>query len=142
VEKKIVKPMDFRVDAKSAVPVYEQIKQSIKLLIISAYIEEGDQLLSIRELGARLKIHPNTIAKVYYQLEVEGFIYSRHGAGYYVKIDGQKVKKEKEEMLAKIAREYIIKASKLGYSAKEMFSVLETALAEIIPDYKKKGGGS
>ena len=131
--------MDFRVDAKSAVPVYEQIKRSIKLLIISKYLLEGDQLLSIRELGSRLKIHPNTIAKVYYQLEVEGFIFSRHGAGYYVKIDGQKIIKEKEEMLAKIAREYINKASKLGYSANEMHKTLEKMLKEIIPNYLKKG---
>lgn len=134
--------MDFRVDAKSAVPVYEQIKRSIKLLIISGYLGEGDQLLSIRELGARLRIHPNTIAKVYYQLEVEGFVYSRHGAGYYVKIDGQKIKKEKEEMLAKIAREYINKASRLGYSADEMLIRLQETLKEIIPDYDDRGGRS
>lgn len=131
--KKEIKILDFKVEAKSAVPVYEQVKQAVKLAIISGYLEENDQLMSIRELGAKLNIHPNTISKVYYQLEVEGFIYPRQGTGYFVKVDPEKFKKEKYELFKKVTVEYISKATRLGYSPEEMLEELKMIVAEITP---------
>ncbi len=131
--KKEIKILDFKIEAKSAVPVYEQIKQAVKFAIISGYLQEDDQLMSIRELGARLQIHPNTISKVYYQLETEGFVYSRQGTGYFVKIDPEKVQKEKHEVLQKVTREYISKVTRLGYSPVEMLEVLQKMLADLFP---------
>jgi GntR family transcriptional regulator len=131
--KKEIKILDFKVEAKSAVPVYEQVKQAVKMAIISGYLEENDQLMSIRELGAKLNIHPNTISKVYYQLEMEGFIYSRQGTGYFVKVNPEKFKKEKHELFKKVTREYISKATRLGYSPEEMLDELKKILADISP---------
>ncbi|MCJ7565373.1 MAG: GntR family transcriptional regulator, partial [Candidatus Aminicenantes bacterium] len=62
------KTLNFKVDAKSAIPTYEQIIRAIKLAIISGYLEEGDQLMSLRELALKLTVNPNTIIKVYDQL--------------------------------------------------------------------------
>jgi GntR family transcriptional regulator len=131
--KKEIKILDFKIEARSAVPVYEQVKQAIKLAIISGYLEENDQLMSIRELGAKLNIHPNTISKVYYQLEMEGFIYPRQGAGYFVKVDPDKFQKEKHELFKKVTREYISSATRLGYSPEEMLDELKKIIAEIVP---------
>jgi len=55
------------IEARSPVPVYEQIKQGIKLLIMSGQLQPGDKLLPIRELAGKLKVNANTIVKVYYQ---------------------------------------------------------------------------
>lgn len=123
--KKEIKLLSFKIEAKSAVPVYEQVKQGIKLAVISGYLEQGDQVMSIRELAARLKIHPNTIAKVYYQLEVEGFIYSRPGSGYFVKIDRRKIQREKQELFKKVTKDYVSKAMNLGYSLADMIAELQ-----------------
>ena len=123
--KKEIKLLSFKVEAKSAVPVYEQVKQGIKLAIISGYLEQGDQVMSIRELAARLKIHPNTIAKVYYQLEVEGFIFSKPGSGYFVKVDHRKIQREKQELFKKVTRDYVSKAMNLGYSLEDMIGELQ-----------------
>ncbi len=136
--KKEIKILDFKIEAKSAVPVYEQIKQAVKLAIISGYLQENDQLMSIRELGTRLQIHPNTISKVYYQLESEGFVYSRQGTGYFVKIDPEKVQKEKHEVLRKVTQEYISKVTRLGYSPIEMLAVLQKMLADLFPGIEMK----
>ena len=136
--KKEIKILDFKIEAKSAVPVYEQIKQAVKLAIISGYLREDDQLMSIRELGARLQIHPNTISKVYYQLETEGFVYSRQGTGYFVKIDPEKFQKEKHELLRKVTQEYISKVTRLGYSPGEMLEVLQKILADLFPGAETK----
>lgn len=111
---------NIKVDVKSALPVYEQIKRAIKLAILSGRLNENDRLMSLRDMALKLKINPNTIIKVYYQLEVEGFIYSRPGAGYFVKLDRRKIKKEKRELLKEITGEYISRVIKLGYSLEDM----------------------
>lgn len=115
---------NIEVEVKSALPMYEQIKRAIKLVILSGQLEEGDQLMSIRELALKLQINPNTIIKVYYQLEIEGFIISRPGAGYYVKLDRSKIKQEKRQLFEKTTSEYISKALMLGYSLEDMIKEL------------------
>ena len=109
------KVLNIKIDPKAALPTYEQIKQAIKLAILSGKLEEGDQLTSLRELALKLKVNPNTIIKVYYQLEVEGYIYSRPGAGYFVKLDPNKIKKDKRTLFQDITKEYVFKAHQLGY---------------------------
>ncbi len=119
-------------------PVYEQVKQGVKLAVISGYLEQGDQVMSIRELAARLKIHPNTIAKVYYQLEVEGFIFSKPGTGYFVKVDHRKIQKEKQELFKKVTRDYVSKAMDLGYSLADMIAELQSMDSENMAGKTKK----
>lgn len=125
MEKKAIKSLNIRIEPKSAVPVYEQIKQGIKLLIISGYLEEGDQLVPIRELASALAVNPNTIIKVYYQLDVEGFLRSVQGSGYFVAFTSPDIKGEKGKLFQDITDEYISKALKLGFSLEEMNNELQ-----------------
>jgi GntR family transcriptional regulator len=122
---KELKPMDITIDPKSPMPVYEQVKQGIKLSIISGYLEKDDRLAPIRELAAKLKINPNTIVKVYYQLDVEGFVYSLPGSGYFVRGDIRTREIEKRDLFKKVTDEYIGKALKLGYSLDDMILQLQ-----------------
>ena len=112
---------NIKVNVKSALPVYEQIKRAIKLAILSGHLEEGDQLMSLRELALKLQINPNTIIKVYYQLEIDGFVYSRPGAGYFVKLDRKKIQKEKSNLFEEITGDYISRITDLGYSFEDIF---------------------
>lgn len=123
---KEIKPLNIEIDARSAMPVYEQVKQAIKLSIISSYLEEGDQLMPIRELAAALRVNPNTIVKVYYQLDVEGYIYSQPGTGYFVKHDIiRENSEERRELFSRVTDEYIAKALKLGYALQDMTDELK-----------------
>lgn len=115
---------NIQVDVKSALPVYEQIKRAVKLVIFAGQLNEGDKLMSIRELALKLQINPNTIIKVYYQLEMEGFIVSRPGAGYFVKLDRSKIQKEKRELFEKATSEYISKIMDMGYSFEDIIKEL------------------
>jgi DNA-binding transcriptional regulator YhcF (GntR family) len=90
------------------------------MAIFSEQLEEGDRLSSLREMALKLNVNPNTIIKVYYQLEMEGFIYSRPGAGYYVKIDPSKINSGKQELFESITGEYVSKALQLGYSIEDV----------------------
>lgn len=130
MENKDKKIINIQVDAKSALPVYEQIKRAIKLAIFSGHLEEGEQLMSIRELALKLQVNPNTIIKVYYQLEVEGFIYSRPGAGYYVKLDRKKIQKEKSELFRNVTNDYISKVLALGYSIEDTIKELSRKISK------------
>ena len=125
-----INPFEIKVNVKSALPVYEQIKRAIKLVILSGRLEEGDQLMSIRELALKLQINPNTIIKVYYQLEMEGFVISRPGAGYYVKFDGKKVQKERRELFEQATDEYISKVTDMGYSLEDITQEINTRKKE------------
>ena len=64
-------------------PIYEQIKDSIRRLVVSGGIQPGDRLPSVRELAGQLAINPNTIQRAYRELESEGYIYSVAGKGSF-----------------------------------------------------------
>jgi GntR family transcriptional regulator len=110
----------MKIDPKSPLPTYEQIKQAIRMAILSGQLEEEDQLLSLREMALKLNVNPNTIIKVYYQLEMEGFIYSRPGAGYYVRVDPSKIKQGRQDLFDTLTEKYISQALQLGYSREDI----------------------
>lgn len=73
----------FNLDYKSKMPIYEQIKEGIKNLIMSGAIRENEKIPSVREVAVNMAINPNTVQKAYKELENEGFIYSQRAKGYY-----------------------------------------------------------
>ncbi len=74
----------FQLDYSDHRPVYEQIKDKVKELIISGALKENDKIPSVRELAGFLAINPNTIQKAYRDLESEGYIYSVRAKGSFV----------------------------------------------------------
>lgn len=65
-------------------PIYEQIKEKIKQLILSGAMPTDTQIPSVRELAQQLAINPNTIQRAYKELELEGYIYSVRAKGSFV----------------------------------------------------------
>jgi len=65
-------------------PIYEQIKDNYRKLILSGAMAPGEKLPSVRELASQLAINPNTIQRAYRELEGEGFIYTIPGKGCFV----------------------------------------------------------
>ncbi len=116
---------EIKVDVKSPLPVYEQVKRAIKLSILSRRLREGDKLMSLRELALKLEINPNTIIKIYNQLEGEGYIYSRPGSGYFVKHDREKIKKEKYELFEEETQDYVARVIELGYTFEDILELLK-----------------
>ena len=60
---------------RDARPIYEQIKNGLKRLIVTGALKEGDKLPSVRSLATELAINPNTIQKAYNELENEGYLF-------------------------------------------------------------------
>jgi len=76
--------MLFRTNPSSGVPIYLQLMEQVKHAIETGALRAGDQLPGIRPLAEELVINPNTVAKAYRELEHEGVIELRHGAGAFV----------------------------------------------------------
>ena len=76
--------MLFRPNPSSGVPIYLQLMEQVKHAIETGALRPGDQLPGIRPLAEELVINPNTVAKVYRELEHAGVIELRHGAGAFV----------------------------------------------------------
>jgi len=76
--------MQFRIDNASDRPVYQQIIDQIKRDIALGRLNKDEKLPTVRQLAGQLAINPNTIAKAYRQLEQEGIIVTKAGAGAFV----------------------------------------------------------
>lgn len=72
---------------RDAKPIYEQIKEGLRKLVVSNALAAGDRLPSVRELASQLAINPNTIQRAYRELENEGYIYTVVGKGTFVSED-------------------------------------------------------
>ena len=68
---------------RDARPIYLQVKDGLRHLVVTGAIREGDQLPSVRALAASLAINPNTIQRAYEALEGEGYVYSVPGKGSF-----------------------------------------------------------
>jgi GntR family transcriptional regulator len=80
--------MLFRPNPASGVPIYLQLMEQVKHSIATGALRAGEQLPGIRPLAEQLVINPNTVAKAYRELEHEGVIELRQGAGAFVSANG------------------------------------------------------
>ena len=73
----------LNLDYRDARPIYEQVRDNLRRLIVSGAIQEGEKLPSVRSLASNLAINPNTIQRAYESLEAEGYVYSIPGKGSF-----------------------------------------------------------
>lgn len=73
----------LQLNYRDAKPIYEQIKDGIRHLLVSNAILADEKLPSVRELASNLAINPNTIQRAYRELEMEGYVYSKQGKGTF-----------------------------------------------------------
>ena len=112
------------IDYKDTRPIYEQIVERFKTLILKGVMQSDEQMPSVRNLAMELSINPNTIQKAYAELERQGFIYTVKGRGSFVSGDSGLVEKRKSEYM-----EQILALSKevleIGMSKAELIRAIE-----------------
>ena len=75
-------------------PIYEQIKDGLRRMIVTGAMAQDEKLPSVRALATQLSINPNTIQRAYNELEAEGYIYSVAGKGSFGTADADAVRRE------------------------------------------------
>ena len=89
------------INYRDARPIYEQVKDGFKQLIITGILPGDARMPSVRELASELTINPNTIQRAYRELELEGFIISVPGKGSFVSGAGDMARAHIEELKEK-----------------------------------------
>lgn len=115
----------FVVDVMSRVPVYEQIIKQVEEQVLTGILKEGDKLPSVRSLSVKLSINPNTIQKVYTELDRRQLIITVPGKGSFISEKAIEVvganSREKMTELNKIIRELAL----AGVTKEEIINNIE-----------------
>jgi GntR family transcriptional regulator len=78
---------DWKIELHSGIPAYKQIANRLASAMADGTLKDGDRLPTIREVNALLGVNPNTVAKAYRELMLQGLIEGQRGAGSFVKLD-------------------------------------------------------
>jgi DNA-binding transcriptional regulator YhcF (GntR family) len=118
--------MDIKLDRNNRLPVHAQLKAQLTYLIQSGQLKAGIQLPTVRQLAGYLRVNRNTAAKVFAEMQREGHITCEPGRGSFVapKSIQSKSKVERMQKLLTVVDGAIDRASRLGFSAEELFLTL------------------
>jgi GntR family transcriptional regulator len=117
--------MLIEISLQDGVPIYRQIVNQFKYLVASGKIRAGDELPPIRTLAEQLSVTPNTIVKAYGELEDEGVIVKRRGAGTYVAdLKSPLARKEQRRILEQRADALLTEAIQLNFTYAQVLELL------------------
>lgn len=118
-------------DPRSPTPLYAQIAARVRVAVAAGELDEGDALPSVRQLSRTLRVNPATVVQAYRDLETDGFVEMRHGAGTFVRaVPGPIRDGERARHAAEIARRSLVDAARLGLSADELIAALQSLVDE------------
>ena len=112
-------------------PLYEQIKEKYKELILNEILNQDDKIPSVRELSQILAINPNTIQKAYKDLEAEGFIYSIKAKGSFVAPKNELVKRVDVKKIVDDYTQLVKKLKFMDVTKEELLKIINEEFSEI-----------
>ncbi len=118
-----------QIDPRSAVPLYAQIAGRVKVAIAAGELRPGDPLPSVRLLAGQLRINPATVVQAYRELEGEGFVEMRQGAGTFVReVEPARRAAERLDEAQRLVRAMLVEAGRLGIAAEDLRTAFEREL--------------
>lgn len=123
-------PLNLRVDFRSPAPIYAQIVEQIQQQVRAGLLKPGDQLPTVRQLAAELRVNFNTIARAYRILDESGLISTQQGRGTYIwsPPEAEENTTVRRRTLQELAQSYAAQALALGYAAEDIRAALEEEL--------------
>jgi GntR family transcriptional regulator len=118
--REIIKPR-----SETNIPVYVQIVEYIKLLVMTAKMHPHEQVQSVRSLAKELDVNPNTVQKAYSILKRQGIIYSVAGKGDYVADNAEQIKAMKKQRIVDSFRAATLEARSAGMWIDEIFTIVD-----------------
>jgi GntR family transcriptional regulator len=123
--------MDIGVDFESGVPIYMQLVDRIKQMVVSGQLQPGQQLPTMRQLAADLRINYNTVGRAYSILDQDGVISTQQGRGTFItsRLSEEQIQRMRLDKLRSMIGQVIEESLVLGYSAQEIKDIVEEQLA-------------
>jgi GntR family transcriptional regulator len=113
--------MEFQIDTASRLPIYRQLTRQLREAVARGRLRPDERLPSVRDLSRTLVINPNTVARVYTELEREGVINTRPGLGVFVaRPKAELTRRVRKERLDGLLDHLLTEAVHLGFSAEEV----------------------
>ena len=113
--------MDFRIDPSSRLPIWRQLGRQLREAVARGRLAPDERLPSVRELSRTLVVNPNTIARMYTELEREGVLNTRPGLGVFVaRPKAELTKRVRKERLQEMLDQLLTEAVHLGFSSEEV----------------------
>lgn len=112
-------------------PIYIQLKEQIKLLIVSGVYPAGAKLPAVRDMASDASVNPNTLQKALSELEREGLVYSQRTSGRFVTEDGKMIIQAKNELALEQIEMFFEKMAGMGYSKDETLVLIEEKCKEL-----------
>ena len=119
----------LQLNYRDARPIYEQIKDGLRKLIVTGALEPDEKLPSVRAMAMDLAINPNTIQRAYAELEAEGFLYSVPGKGSFAALPPEPLEARRRDLLQKL-HELIAELRCLRFSNEEIITAVEEELKQ------------
>ena len=117
------------IDARSPMPLYAQIAGRLRVAIAAGDLKPGDALPSVRNLAGRLRVNPATVVQAYRDLEAEGFVEMRQGAGTFVReVVPERRASERTRQAAGLVRQLVAEAGRLGLTTRELLQAIAQEL--------------
>jgi GntR family transcriptional regulator len=117
--------MEFRIDPTSRLPIYRQLGNQIREAVARGRLRPAEQLPSVRDLSRTLVVNPNTVARVYTELERDGVLHTRQGLGVFVaEPKAELTKRARKERLEELLDRFLTEAVYLGFSADEVVAAV------------------
>lgn len=114
------------IDARSPTPLYAQIATRVRVAIAAGELPKGAALPSVRALAAELRVNPATVVQAYRELEAEGLVATRHGAGTFVQdVGADKRARSRAAEARRLVRELVSSAGTLGISTAELRKAID-----------------
>ncbi|MBZ5749657.1 MULTISPECIES: GntR family transcriptional regulator [Metabacillus] len=124
----------FQLDVRSRKPIYEQLVDNIKELIIIRVLKPDEQLPSVRMLSSQLTVNPNTIQRAYRELESQGYLYSIKGKGNFVAAIELMPNEQKLTELKTDLKKLIAEAVYLGLTKEDLSDLFKEVHQQIKGD--------
>ena len=112
-------------------PIYLQVIRELQKKMIKGELKPGDKMPSNRELAVLYKVNQNTAARIYREMESEGYCYTKRGIGTFVSEEENMFQDLKKEMASELLKNFMHEMSGLGYKKDDII--------DQIADYKEDG---
>ena len=117
------------IDPRSPTPLYAQIATRLKVAIAAGELAPGEALPSVRTLASRLRINPATVVQAYRDLELEGLVSTRHGAGTFVQdIAPDRKIKDRAAEATRLVQNLVAQAGSIGITTAELRAAIAQEL--------------